>query len=410
MKNSQNVCSKIWTDVNINLCKPTIRHCCKQTSYKSSLDELKSLGPNFFEQYQLNIDNKKQMLFEGTLPDSCSFCKNANGNSIMNVWNFWSDDDVNQKRNTLLNERHTTYIELDIGNSCNMACVYCGPWSSTQWIKELGTKQKNTVINIEWKEEVFKNLKKWLLTFNLSEQLTFNILGGEPLMLSDTYSIVEELADMCRHFENKPVLMLTTNLNLKNSFLTRLLETVDKTKYVFEWIIAVSIEDVGERAEYVRYHLDWELFEKNINSIKNKVDSVYLTTTFTLFSLPEFKEFLDWSFKILGVENYSKTWRYSLNNVQDGFSDVAYLLSEQDNSQDIIAHYENILITNNIEWNRYSDEFVGHLKNMSSRIGLLEPTAEFFKYWTDMGNRRGLDYFKIPSLNYIRSQKGNTQQ
>jgi sulfatase maturation enzyme AslB (radical SAM superfamily) len=223
LKNRQHVCSKLWTDVNIDLCNPKIRHCCKQTTYKTSIEELKSLGPNFFEKYQLNVDNKNKMLFEKELPDSCYFCKSAGDNSIMNVWNFWSDELVNNKRHLLLEETHTNYIELDIGNSCNMACVYCGPWSSTTWIKELNIPKKSNVINHEWKTEVFKNLKEWLKTFDTQSKITFNLLGGEPLMLTDTYDIVEELSDMCVGFKTKPVMMLTTNLNLKKTLIDKLL-------------------------------------------------------------------------------------------------------------------------------------------------------------------------------------------
>jgi sulfatase maturation enzyme AslB (radical SAM superfamily) len=408
VKNKQNVCSKLWSDVNIDLCKPKIRHCCKQTAYKTSIDELKSLGPKFFEEYQLNVENKKKMLFEKELPDSCYFCKSAGNNSIMNVWNYWTDEFINDRRDYLLAETHTNYIEFDIGNSCNMSCVYCGPWSSTTWIKELSIPQKSNVINYEWKAEVFKHLKEWLKTFDTTSKLTFNLLGGEPLMLTDTYDIVEELADMCKGFKTKPVLMLTTNLNLKKSLIDRLLKTIAVTKDIFEWTIAVSIEDTGQRAEYVRYHLDWELFDNNLKTIKKHVDSIYLTTTFTLFSLPNFIEFIDWSFTTLGHNEYLKTWRYSLNNVQDGYSDVAYLLPEQDNTSEIISYYTDMLKEYNIEWDRYSDEFVTHIKNMSNRIGTKDHTAEFFKFWKDIGTRRGIDYSTLNSLAFIIDKKGNS--
>lgn len=396
----------MWTDVNIDLSKPRIRHCCKQTAYKTDIEELKSLGSNFFENYQCNIDNKKKMLFKKQLPDSCFFCKSAGKNSIMNVWNIWSDEFVKANRSRLMHETHTSYIEFDIGNSCNLACVYCGPWSSTTWIKELGTKQKNNVIDIEWKTEVFKHLKEWLKTFNPETKVTFNILGGEPLMLTDTYGIIEELSEMCGNFKVKPIIMLTTNLNIKKSLINRLVKTIDATKDIFEWIIAVSIEDVGKRAEYIRYHMDWPMFESNLKLIKDMVDSIYLTTTLTLFSLPNFKELLDWSFELLGGENYLKTWRYSLNNVQDGFSDVAYLLPEQDNTESIIEYYKLLLNTNNIELDRYSEEFIQHMKNMSNRIGTKAHTANFFKYWDDMGSRRKLNYYDIESLGYIKQHKG----
>jgi hypothetical protein len=396
----------MWTDVNIDLCKPKIRHCCKQTAHKTNLDELKSLGPNFFENYQCNIDNKKKMLFEKELPDSCYFCKSAGENSIMNVWNFWSDDYVNERRPYLLKETHTNYIEFDIGNSCNMACVYCGPWSSTTWIKELGTQQKNNVIDLEWKTEIFKNLREWIKTFDKESKITFNILGGEPLMLTDTYDIIEELSDMCKEFKVKPILMLTTNLNIKKSLLDRLLKTINITKDVFEWIIAVSIEDVGQRAEYVRYHLNWSLFDNNLKIVKDYVDSIYLTTTFTLFSLPNFSELIDWSFDTLGHDNYLKTWRYSLNNVQDGYSDVAYLLPEQNNTNSIIEHYKTLLNTHNIQWDRYSDEFMLHMRNMSNRIGTKEHSSNFFKFWDDISKRRNVNYYDIESLNYIKHTKG----
>jgi len=399
--NKYNICSKMWTDTNINFQSKTFRHCCKQIGQWISLEEIDSLGPDVFEKHESNIENRKIAIEQNELPPACKWCIDTAPNNIKQVWNIWNDDIIEYKLPNLLHNNETTYIDLDIGKSCDLACVYCGPWSSTTWAKELD-QPANNVIDQTWKTKVLDNLKEYLLNFDSDRDLTFNILGGEPLLIVDTYDIILYLSESCKHFNKKPVLMITTNLNCKPALLKRLLETIEKTRNIFSWNLSVSIEDIDKRAEAVRYHLDFENFENNLNAVKNKVDHLYLTTTFSIFSFANFHEFFNWSFDILGKNNYTRNWDYSLNNVQEGFTDLAYCPKELIDIDYIKNSYYNNI--DGIKVDAFKKQnVIDHLDNMYSRAGTKNINSQFIGFWEQMNLRRNLNYFEIYPLTKIKN-------
>jgi len=393
----------MWTDTNINFGKQTIRHCCKQEAMPLGLDELTKFKSEVFENHPLNIANKKQMVEQDQLPASCQWCINTEPNSIKHVWNEWSDEFIKEQGGTLVNDSHIGYIELDIGTSCDMACVYCGPWASSTWAKELGVSSKapDKEANDEWHEKVLQYLSEYILTIPNSRQLTFNILGGEPLLIAETYKIIEYIATRCSHFEKKPILMITTNLNCKPKLLERLMDTIQNTSHIFNWVISISIENIDKQAEAVRYHLDWKRFENNITTIKDHVDRIYLTTTFSILSFAQFGEFIAWAFGILGTDTYTKTWDFSLNSVQEGYTDIAYCdasLVDIDHIKTVYQHFVSKCDSPE-QWR--IDQIDRHLDNLYSRLGTKPVNAGFVSFWTAISNRRSINYFEMYPLDRI---------
>jgi len=400
MDSKYNVCSKMWTDLNINFQKQTFQHCCKQTAQPISFEEIDTLKERVFDFHEQNILNRKISLDDNQLPPNCQWCIDTAPDNIKKVWNIWDDQYITNVKPQLKTISRTSYIDLDIGNSCDLACIYCGPWSSTMWAKELGQPVKNT-IDQNWKQQILENLKNYIGGFDKDRKLIFNLLGGEPLLITDTYDIISYLSQICGHFENKPVLMITTNLNCKPALLKKLLLTINATKDIFEWNLSVSIEDIHERAEAVRYHLDFHTFENNLRAVKSQVDHLYITTTFSLFSFSNFDEFLLWCFDILGKDDYTKTWNFSLNNVQNGFTDLSYCPTKLVDIKKIKQVFNDII--NTVDGvNKFKVKQVHqHLDNMYQRTGTCVPDSQFFSYWKAMSQRRKIDYFSFYPLSEI---------
>lgn len=393
----------MWTDLNINFQRKTFQHCCKQKHTQISLEELDSLKHNVFQKHSSILQDRKTSLDENKLPLNCQWCIDTAPNNIMKVWNTWSDEWVENNKFKLYREHFLNYIDLDIGKSCDLACIYCGPWSSTTWAKELNQDVDN-IIDFEWKEKVLKYLRLYISYLDNKTKLVFNILGGEPLLITDTYDIISYLSQNCRHFDQKPDLMITTNLNCKPALLKKLLDTIEETKDTFNWTMSVSIEDVGDRAQAVRHHLDFARFENNLKLLKDKVDKIYLTTTFSLLSFANFQEFVKWSFDIMGQRNYTKTWDYSLNNVQQGFTDLAYCPKDLIDI-DLIkkTYYDNIADLTDINYHKVQ-QFISHVDNMFERAGTKEITTEFTGFWKTMSNRRNLNYFNFHPLSNMNKK------
>lgn len=397
MKNNYNVCSKMWTDTNINFDKQALRHCCKQTNMPLPIDEVKKYGSEVFERHPLNVSNRREMVEDNRLPASCQWCIDSEPNSIKDVWNIWSDEFIEKNRTRLVENSYVSYIELDIGASCDMACVYCGPWSSTTWAKELGQPANNT-LDPEWRDEVLKYLSEYIAQIPADKKLTFNILGGEPLLIVDTYKMIEYIGEHCGHFNKKPIIMLTTNLNCKPKLLERLKQTIEATQDQFEWVISISIENVGRMAELVRYHLDWDRFEHNVREIKDRVDRIYLTNTFNLLSFSNFDDFVEWAFDMFGREQYTHTWDFSLNTVQEGFTDLAYVSPDMVNIDRIKDTYRRYVeqCDNPSQWRL--DQFYNHIDNLYQRLGTKKVDTRFYSFWQAMSNRRGVNYLNLTPI------------
>lgn len=408
MRIKRNVCSKLWTDTNINFAKKSIKHCCKQYDNILDLTDITTLGADVFEGNPRTVGDKHSMIVNDEIPVGCNYCKEHDDNSIRHVWNSWSDNFVNTKGTTLLSTNFAEYFEFDIGKSCNLACIYCGPWSSTTWSKELGESLDEAEIDQEWKTTILEQLAIYIRTLPKDRRIVFNILGGEPLLITDTYDILEYIATHCTDFTIKPLVMITSNLMVKPILMSRLLKTVEQTSDIFEWSIAVSIEDIGDRAEKMRYHLKWDQFETNVKSIRNKVDKIYFTTTFNFFNYPHFDEFLDWVFDVMGYAEYETKWDLTLNVVQGGFTDIAYIQKEFIDRAKLktsfLTHINRVRqspthTATTAKLDAITTNFNEHIDNLYARAGTKSINTQFIGWWRLMDERRNTSYSTLFPLN-----------
>jgi hypothetical protein len=372
----------MWTDVNIDLRSCTLRHCCKQQGSKIDMEEIDKLGVEVFEQYEVNVNNKKQMLFANEIPDSCVICQDNNDNAIRHNWNYWSDEFINNNRQQLYIEDMTSYIEIDIGSQCDLACVYCGPWSSTTWANELGIKiEKETKKESEWRSSIRTHIYAKIKQIRKDKVITINFLGGEPTLMKDTYIILDELLPLFKEFTAKPRVIFTSNLNTKPALFKRLLDTVKSTSDYVNWTIGVSIEGIGARAELVRYGLNWERFENNLKEISPYV-SVMFTVTHNVLSMPYFIDMLDWmttvtntAYRKHGESGYIMpdsddhvVWDISNNCVYDNAYDPAYLYPDMVDFDSIIAKMTAL---------NFNQPALDHIESMRDRIGTKSPGLDF---------------------------------
>lgn len=384
MKIKQNVCSKMWTDVNIDFRQQTIRHCCKQRGTPISLDEIDALGTDIFQKYTANLDNRHSMLSADSLPDDCGVCKDNGDAAIRHAWNIWSDEYIDAARNTLYDADLTSYIEIDISHQCDLACVYCGPWSSSAWAKELDVKHNTTDVAEIWRSRMLAATIEYIKTIDHDSQIVINFLGGEPTMIPATYDILETILPELKTFSIRPVIIFTTNMNTKPKLFERLLNIINSTADYVKYNIGVSIEDVGHRAELVRYGLDWERFNSNLERIMPIVNAVYFTCTHNLLSLPYFAETIRWIGEVTKDVDDSK-WDVTANCVYDNYLDPAYLDRGVVDFDAIYAEFNAIGV---------KDEIVDHMKTIEARIGTRIVTDSVTKFYTDMFSRRASDDYK----------------
>lgn len=185
------------------------------------------------------------------------------------------------------------FIELRLGNLCNLRCRTCNPVSSTQWVQQYKELKKeltfitnyDSKINSSWTEsEEFWND---LLEHSKDLELIY-VNGGEPTLVEKHWKYLERLIDQGL---NKKI-TLWYNINLTN-LPDKLIDLWKKFKKVQ---VTCSIDDLGKRNDYIRTGSNWNTIIFNLNKLQSLqwVDiSVCQTVSWiNVYHMEEFNQFM----------------------------------------------------------------------------------------------------------------------
>jgi MoaA/NifB/PqqE/SkfB family radical SAM enzyme len=161
----------------------------------------------------------------------------------------WENDDPDQ----------LWFVDLKLGNICNLKCRICGSWSSSKWAEEELAYMpkdfnKKEHIAYTWlkqgawprKTTTFWDNMKYLLP-NIKY---FEFTGGEPWMIQEHFDLLQYAVD--QGYSKNIDIHYNTNATqdpLPHAELWREFGRVD---------IAFSIDNVGDRFEYERHGADWK--------------------------------------------------------------------------------------------------------------------------------------------------------
>ena len=250
---------------------------------------------------------------------------------------LWEASKQQKNNSNLFHADRTDFIEIDLGDQCDIACTYCGSWNSTAWKKEKGIKVVPN--DSAWTDKVIDNLILRLNQIRDRNEVThyardkkyyphveIAMLGGEPTLMPQTYRILDRILPHLKECE-KPVVSFSTNLNTSDKLMERFVETVKHTHDDIEWRLGVSLENIGTRAEIVRTGLRWEQFLKNLDIVQDVVDRIYFVNTHNYLSMPYFAEFVDWCFDVMRMPygTQRRTWNFTNNAVTSGALAVNYI-------------------------------------------------------------------------------------
>ena len=157
------------------------------------------------------------------------------------------------------------FVELRLGNLCNLKCRTCNPVSSTQWIKPHMEMKKDlsfitdyeTKINSNWTE----NDSFWQDLFEHSKDLELiYINGGEPTLVEKHWVYLEELIK--RGYNKKITLWYNINMTQIPDKLIDLWQQFKKVQ------LTCSIDDLYERNDYLRTGSSWSVIEDNLEKVR----------------------------------------------------------------------------------------------------------------------------------------------
>jgi sulfatase maturation enzyme AslB (radical SAM superfamily) len=218
------------------------------------------------------------------------------GIKTANCKKCWEEEDGGRKSkrlrdNELLKfeeEEGLKILDLNLGNTCNIACRTCGPWNSSQWVEEAyaTTKQHKSF-------EIFKeHFKKYRNSFDdeslfwksmdevLPNLVQIDFYGGEPFLLKKQWSIIRQAVeqDIAKnikvHYNTNGTIWSEDQINLLSN-----MRIAD---------IAISVDGIGERFEYMRHMAKWSTVDSNIRKASawaKENTNVVLTLCYTISPL-----------------------------------------------------------------------------------------------------------------------------
>ena len=151
------------------------------------------------------------------------------------------------------------FIDLKLGNICNLKCRICGSWSSSKWAEEemnympAGADKKQHIA-YQWLKKGAWPRKTTTFWDNLREMLPnikyFEFTGGEGWLIQEQFELLRYAAD--NGFEKGIDIHYNTNATQWPE------DVVDLWKEFGRVDIAFSVDNVGDRFEYERYGAKWD--------------------------------------------------------------------------------------------------------------------------------------------------------
>jgi radical SAM protein with 4Fe4S-binding SPASM domain len=264
----------------------------------------------------------------------------------------------------------TQYVEsriLDLRwrNTCNFACVYCGPDLSSKWASELN----DSTHTID--EEVFAKSKSYVLE-NLKSIRHVYLAGGEPLLIVENQELLERL----KIDSPNATVRVNTNLSIiNNKIFNLLINDFKDTKWT------ISVDSIGPSYEYIRYPGIWSRFNKNLNELCQHTKNIDFNMTWSVlnaYSIFEAIDFLQKEFKfpdsVFVIQPvFGPDWLF-INNLPDHvLEDLKEkirqrLLSAQ---SDLYRNSLNSMLSClDIPWNKQLDETKRQLEIINQRRNL----------------------------------------
>jgi len=250
----------------------TVRPCCLADDeiVDNSGAKFKVLNSTFAKiQSSKHMQSLRREFLQGNQPSTCRRC--------------WAEEDAgrtSKRMHTLNRLKHMgispnwtedakplMFLDLKLGNICNLKCRICGSWSSSQFAAEelkFVTDNKKQSFHYHmlkdgaWPRE---NSQFWTeLNNSLTHIRYLEFTGGEPFLIQEHFDLLQTLVD--QGVAHQVEIHYNTNG-------TQYPEHAEKIWQHFKHVeIAFSIDDIETRFEYQRTNAVWTEVCNNIERFK----------------------------------------------------------------------------------------------------------------------------------------------
>jgi hypothetical protein len=240
------------------------------------------------------LNNIKQEFLDEKWPLGCERCRIEEENNIDSKrildYTRWKD----HYQNYDLSEKKFITASLAFGNTCNLKCITCGPYSSSQWRKEYRDIYHVDIQHFKfYKENFVRDFVE-----SAPDIIHIDIPGGEPFLsgIKEQKQLLQYYIDQGR--ASGITLHYTTNVTVFPDD-----EWWKLWAHFKEIDLQLSIDGVNEHYEYIRYPAVWnnvlEHIKKYIEAEKKLSNfRISVSHTVSAYNIYYLDNFFSWCYNI----------------------------------------------------------------------------------------------------------------
>ena len=311
----------------------TVRPCCLAD------DEIADNNGNKFELHTANfadIQNSRHMqqlrqqFLDGKQPQTCRKCWNEerSGRTSKRMHSLDRLKHMGINDNWTQDAKPLMFLDLKLGNICNLKCRICGSWSSSQFATEeiaqlpRDEQKKSHAYTMlkagAWPRE---NIQFWDQIDNVLNDIRYiEFTGGEPFMIEEHFRMLQGIVD--RGIAHQVEIHYNTNG-------TQYPEQAEAIWKHFKTVeIAFSIDDIGPRFEYQRSNAVWTEVCDNLDRFRDLKEihaniELQVCTTVNIFNVRYLGDIAAWleqnqdSFTFVYWNMMHDAWYFSIGCLPD---------------------------------------------------------------------------------------------
>lgn len=200
-----------------------------------------------------------------------------------------------------LDAKPLMFLDLKLGNICNLKCRICGSWSSSTFAAEDIRSLPREVRKKSWYYQVLQqgawprnSTKFWQELESVIKDIRYlEFTGGEPFMIEEHFALLQTLV------QHKVAHQVEIHYNTNGTIYP---EHAPEIWQHFKTVeIAFSMDDVGSKFEYQRSGADWHAVNQNLAKFKDlqatmtniKLQVCSTVSVFNVFNLQALANWID---------------------------------------------------------------------------------------------------------------------
>lgn len=322
MLENKSFCAVPFVSIMVNT-DTTVRYCCMAGSNNKLRKEdgkFYTCKDNIVSDAWNSADMRdiRKAMIAGDKVDGCKVCylqeesgRISNRQHSINEWRWRIGEKELQDRvqqaadndGKLIDD--IVYLDLRLGNLCNLKCRMCNPWNSSQiWKEHQDIVEHDTEYSDVWKKTFGKfplhvvDEQQWFDHDILWDQVIALIptlkkvymTGGEPTLIKNNFKFMQSCIEQGR---KDITLFFNTNCTNVNKQFLELISQFDQV------CINASMDGIGIVNEYIRAPSDWNQISTNIEKLaqlKNVVlginPTVQVYNVFNIVTIIQWVEYL----------------------------------------------------------------------------------------------------------------------